>query len=77
MIDEASKTWKACRAAIMKQFLLKHAQDNSLAEWRSFHLDKGGPFKKYIDRFWDLHLKAFVFEEIGFHAQIDNIVQSF
>ena len=32
-------------------------------------MDKGEPIKKYIDKFWDLHLKACVFEDIGFHAQ--------
>lgn len=53
----------------MKQFLTKHAQDDICAKWRSLHLDKGDPIKKYIDQLWDLHLKACIFEEIGFHAQ--------
>lgn len=53
----------------MKQFLTEHAQDKVLAKWRSLHLDKAKPIKIYIDRFWDLHLKPCVFEEIGFHAQ--------
>lgn len=32
-------------------------------------MTKDESIKKYIDRFWDLHLKACVFEEIGFQAQ--------
>ena len=32
-------------------------------------LEKGEPIKKYIDKFWDLHLKACVFEDIGFQEQ--------
>ena len=31
-------------------------------------MEKGESIKKYIDRFWDLHLKACVFEYIGFGA---------
>ena len=70
MTGKAPCTWKACRVAIMKQFLMDHAAlDDVLAEWRSLHLDKGEPIKKYINRFWDLHFKACVFEEIGFQAQ--------
>ena len=69
MRGKAPKTWKACRAAIMKQFLTDHAKDDVLTAWQGLQLDKGEPIKKYIDKFWDLHLKACVFEDIGFHAQ--------
>ena len=69
MAKTAPKTWKACRKAIMDQFLTDHAQDDIIAEWRGLHLKKGESIKKYIDRFWDLHLKACVFEEISFQAQ--------
>ena len=64
-----SQTWKACRIAIMKKFLTKHAEDNVMVEWCGLHLKKGEPIKKYIDRFWDLHLKTCIFKDIGFHAQ--------
>ena len=53
----------------MKQFLTNHAQDDLLAKWRSLQLDKGESIKKFIDWFWDLCLKACVFEEIGFQTQ--------
>ena len=53
----------------MAYFLTEHAQDDVLIKWRGLHLNKGKPIKKYIYRFWNLHLKAYVFEEIGFQAQ--------
>ena len=68
MEGEAPTTWKSCRQAIMKQFLTSHAQDDVIAEWHGLHMEKGEPIKKYIDRFWDLNLKACVFEDIGFKA---------
>ena len=52
----------------MHQFLTSHAQDDVIAEWHGLHMEKGESIKKYIDRFWDLHLKACVFEDIGFSA---------
>ena len=61
MTRQAPKTWKACCKAIMKQFLTSHAQDDVIAEWHGLHMEKGESIKKYIDRFWDLHLKACVF----------------
>ena len=66
MIGKAPRTWKSCKAAIIKQFLVEHARDDVLAKWRSLHLEKGKSIKNYIDRFWDLHLKAYIFEDIGF-----------
>ena len=60
------KTWRACREAIMKQFLTDGVEDEVLTAWRGLKLEKGEPMKKYIDKFWDLHLKAFVFEDVGF-----------
>ena len=66
---QSPKTWTECCKAIMTQFLIEHAQDDVMAEWRSLHLEKGESINKYIDRFWDLYLKACVFEEMGFPAQ--------
>ena len=60
MIGKALGSWKSCRAAIMKQFLIEHAQDDMLAEWRSLHLEKGEPTKKYINCFWDLYLVNYI-----------------
>ncbi len=69
IIGQTPKTWKECRKAIMNQFLTEHAQDDVMAEWRSLYLEKGETINKYIDRFWDLYLKACVFEEMGFQTQ--------
>ena len=66
---KAPKSWKSCRQAIMTQFLTDHAKDDVLTAWRGLQLEANEPIKKYIDKFWDLHLKACVFEDIGFHAQ--------
>lgn len=60
----APRTWKECRTAIMKQFLPKGAKDEVLTAWRSFKLEEGETIQKYIDKFWDLHLKATVFSKI-------------
>ena len=65
----APKTWKECRSAIMKQFLPKGAKDEVLTAWRSFKLEEGESIQKYIDKFWDLHLKATVFSKIEFSEQ--------
>ena len=66
---KAPKTWKACREAIMTQFLTDDAKDDTLTAWRGLKLEKGESIKKYIDKFWDLHLKACVFEDINFQSQ--------
>ena len=65
----APRTWKECRTAIMKQFLPKGAKDEVLTAWRSFKLEEGESIQKYIDKFWDLHLKATVFSKIDFSEQ--------
>ena len=62
----ATRTWKECRTAIMKQFLPKGAKDEVLTAWRSFKLEEGESIQKYIDKFWDLHLKATIFSKIDF-----------
>ena len=77
MTGTAPKTWKAYQKAIMDQFLTDHAQDDIIAKWRGLHLKKGKSIKKYIDHFWDLHLKACVFEEIGFKLRSTSIVRGF
>ena len=53
----------------MKQFLTDGVEDEVLTAWRGLNLEKGEPMKKYIDKFWDLHLKASVFEDVGFQEQ--------
>ncbi|MCO5597971.1 hypothetical protein L7F22_052059 [Adiantum nelumboides] len=55
---EAPKTWKALRASFMKQFLASNAKDKVLTEWRSLKLSPYESIHKYVDKFWDLHLKA-------------------
>ncbi|MCO5553675.1 hypothetical protein L7F22_007201 [Adiantum nelumboides] len=66
---EAPKTWKALRASIMKQFLASDAKDKVLTEWRSLKLFPYESIHKYVDKFWDLHLKATVYKKIDFEEQ--------
>lgn len=40
MAKTVPKTWKACQKTIMDQFLIDHAQDNIIVEWRGLHRDK-------------------------------------
>ena len=60
------RTWKLCRAAIMKQFLTEDAKDEVLTAWRGLKLEKGESMQQYINKFWDLYLKAIVFKKIDF-----------
>ncbi|MCO5560925.1 hypothetical protein L7F22_014545 [Adiantum nelumboides] len=66
---EASITWKNLRASIMKQFLSSDAKDKVLTEWRSLKLTPFESIHKYVDKFWDLHLKATVYKKIDFEEQ--------
>ncbi|MCO5578633.1 hypothetical protein L7F22_032477 [Adiantum nelumboides] len=66
---EAPKTWKALRASIMKQFLANDAKDKVLTEWRSLKLTPYESIHTYVDKFWDLHLKATVYKKIDFEEQ--------
>ncbi|MCO5610489.1 hypothetical protein L7F22_064728 [Adiantum nelumboides] len=66
---EAPKTWKALRASIMKQFLASDAKDKVLSEWRSLKLSPYESIHTYVDKFWDLHLKATVYKKIDFEEQ--------
>ena len=65
----APKTWKECRRAIMKQFLTNEAEDNVFTAWQSLTLEPGESIQKYVDKFWDAHLKATVFKRIEFAKQ--------
>ncbi|MCO5610913.1 hypothetical protein L7F22_065157 [Adiantum nelumboides] len=66
---EAPKTWKALRASIMKHFLASDAKDKVPTEWRSLKLSPYESIHKYVDKFWDLHLKATVYKKIDFEEQ--------
>ncbi|MCO5564827.1 hypothetical protein L7F22_018495 [Adiantum nelumboides] len=66
---EAPKTWKALRASIMKQFLASNAKDKVLTKWRSLKLSPYQSIHKYVDKFWDLHLKATVYKKINLEEQ--------
>ena len=50
----------------MKQFLTDQAKDDVLTAWQGLKLEKGETMQKYIDIFWDLHLKAIVYKKIDF-----------
>ncbi|MCO5549343.1 hypothetical protein L7F22_002812 [Adiantum nelumboides] len=66
---EAPKTWKTCRVAIMKQFLSHGASDQVLTAWRSLKLEEGENMQRYVETFWDLHLKVLVYKRINFSEQ--------
>ncbi|MCO5578312.1 hypothetical protein L7F22_032152 [Adiantum nelumboides] len=66
---EAPKTWKALRASIMKQFLASDAKDKVLTKWRSLKLSPYESIHKYVDKVWDLHLKATVYKKIDSEEQ--------
>ncbi|MCO5607079.1 hypothetical protein L7F22_061271 [Adiantum nelumboides] len=66
---EAPQTWKNLRASIMKQFLSSDAKDKVLTEWQSLKLTPYESIQKYVDKFWDLHLKATVYKKIDFEEQ--------
>ncbi|MCO5612978.1 hypothetical protein L7F22_067251 [Adiantum nelumboides] len=53
----------------MKQFLLSDAKDKVLTKWRSLKLTPFESIHKYVDKFWDLHLKATVYKKIDFEEQ--------
>ncbi|MCO5552042.1 hypothetical protein L7F22_005552 [Adiantum nelumboides] len=66
---EAPRTWKNLRVSIMKQFLSSDAKDKVLTEWRSLKLTPYEYIQKYVDKFWDLYLKATVYRKIDFEEQ--------
>ncbi|MCO5606028.1 hypothetical protein L7F22_060215 [Adiantum nelumboides] len=66
---EAPRTWKNLRVSIMKQFLSSDAKDKVLTEWRSLKLTPYESIQKYVNKFWDLHLKATVYRKIDFEEQ--------
>ena len=50
----------------MKKFLTYQAKDYVLMACRGLKLEKGESMQKYIDKFWDSHLKARVYKNIDF-----------
>ena len=66
---EAPKTWKSMRTLIMQSFLASDAEDKVLTEWRSLKMLPHESMQKYIDKFWELHLKATVYKVIDFAEQ--------
>ncbi len=63
---EAPKTWKSMRIAIMWQFLASNAHDNVLTAWRSLKLGPNDSIQRYVDKFWDSHLKSTLYKKIDF-----------
>ncbi|MCO5590969.1 hypothetical protein L7F22_044945 [Adiantum nelumboides] len=66
---ESPKTWKALRTSLMKQFLASYAKDKVFTEWRSLKLSPYESIHKYVDKFWDLHLKVNVYKKIDIEEQ--------
>ena len=69
--EKPPKTWKAMRIAIIKQFLPSDAKDKVLTKWRSLRMQPQDAIQRYIDKFWELHLKATVtvYKKIDFVKQ--------
>ena len=65
----APRTWKECKRAIMRQFLTNEAEDDVLTAWQSLTLEPNETIQKYVDKFWDAHLKATIFKTIEFVKQ--------
>ena len=65
----APKTWKAMKIAILKKFLPSDAKDKVLTEWRSLRMQPQETIQRYVDKFWDLHLKATIYKRIDFTEQ--------
>ena len=63
------RTWKSCRLEMMKKFLTRNVRDDVLTAWRWLKLDKGETIQQYVNKFWDLHLKDSVFENVEFLEQ--------
>ncbi|MCO5551438.1 hypothetical protein L7F22_004941 [Adiantum nelumboides] len=53
----------------MKQFLSSDAKDKVLTKWQSLKLTPFQSIHKYVDKFWDLHIKAIVHKTIDFEEQ--------
>ncbi|MCO5571094.1 hypothetical protein L7F22_024826 [Adiantum nelumboides] len=53
----------------MKQFLASNAKYKVLIEWISLKLSPYESIHKYVDKFWDLYLKAIVYKKIDFEEQ--------
>ena len=57
------------RITILKQFLPNDAKDKVLTEWRILRMQPQETTQRYVDKFWDLHLKATVYKRIDFTEQ--------
>ena len=64
-----TKTWKAMKIAIMKQFLPSDAKDKVLTQWRSLRMQPQETMQRYIEKFYELHLKAIIYKKIDFAKQ--------
>ncbi|MCO5568041.1 hypothetical protein L7F22_021737 [Adiantum nelumboides] len=53
----------------MKQLFASDTKDKVLTKWRSLKLSPYESIHKYVDKFWDLHLKATVYKKIDFEEQ--------
>ena len=53
----------------MKQPLIKDARYEVLMAWREIKVVRGESIQQYINKFWDLYLKAIVFKKIDFAKQ--------
>ncbi|MCO5567413.1 hypothetical protein L7F22_021104 [Adiantum nelumboides] len=58
----------------MNQFLSHGASDQVLTAWRSLKLEEGENIQKYVEKFWDLHIKATVYKRINFSKQKQQLV---
>ena len=45
------------------------AKDKVLSQWRSLRMQTQETMQRYIDKFWELHLKATVYKKLDFAKQ--------
>lgn len=53
----------------MKWFLLSDTKDKVLTEWQGLKMAPHESIQRYVDKFWDLHLKATVYKQMDFVEQ--------
>ena len=65
----APKTWKDLSIAIMKQFLAINTKIKVLIKWQSLNMVPYESIHRYTEKFWELHLKASIYQRILFEEQ--------
>lgn len=63
------KMWIEFKTLLMKSFLPEDVEDKVLSKWHTLRLELGDTMHKYVEKFWDAHLKASIFQTMIFKDQ--------